>query len=85
MSDTNPDRLKSVELDADISVLGDDANSEPKVPPIGGAPRPSSGEGLAQATRSDGEGPTTGSSDGLEQRRVENEAIRDVVDDYGKG
>lgn len=85
MSNTNPDRLKSAQLDADISVLGDDANGEPKVPPIGGAPRPDSRDGLRQAVKSDEEGPATGSSDGIDQQRIEKDAMRDVVDGYGKG
>jgi len=85
MSDNRPDRLKSTELDADISVLGDDENMEPKVPRIGDAPEPESREGLRQAVKPDEQGPATGSSDGLDQQRAEKEAMRDVVDGYGKG
>lgn len=85
MSKTNPDRLASTELDADLSVLGDDANAEPKVPRIGDTPEPRNHEELRQAAKPDDEAPATGSSEGLDQQRAEKEAMRDVVDGYGKG
>lgn len=83
MSDTNPNRLNDAQLDADISVLGDDANSEPKLPRLGDAPAPTSREGLNQAVDQPGDrGSTAVPGD---EQRIAREAARDVVDGYGKG
>ncbi len=81
-------RLKSAQLDADISVLGDDRGGEPKVARVGSAPAPQSREGLSQAELGDGEPRTNDDErtrDEIDQRRAETESARDVVDSYGKG
>ncbi len=82
MSNTNPDRLDDAQLDADLSVMGDDSGGEPKMPRLGDAPEPQSREGLGQATDNGRNGGATAvSTDG---QRAAREAARDVVDGYGK-
>lgn len=82
MSNTQTNRLNDAQLDADISVLGDDSQGEPKLPRLGDAPAPTSGEGLNQAVDAPQDGGSTAvSADG---QRAARESTRDVVDGYGK-
>ncbi|MBB3951414.1 hypothetical protein [Aureimonas jatrophae] len=83
MSNSHPDRMNDAQLDADISVLGDDSQGEPKLPRLGDAPTPTSKEGLNQAV--DGTGERGSTAVPADQQRVSREAVRDVVDGYGKG
>lgn len=83
-----PDRLKSAQLDADISVLGDDSGGEPKVARVGSAPAPTSREGLAQAELGDGAPRVSDDErtrDELHQSRASDEARREIAEGSGKG
>ncbi|KAB0679623.1 hypothetical protein [Aureimonas leprariae] len=87
MSDTNKNRLRDAELDADLSVLGDDAKGDPKPARVGEAEAPGAGEtpdSLGRAGGVDreavgGEGPRQGSVEGVDETAAERDAMRDAT------
>lgn len=85
MNDNEPNRLNDAQLDADVSVLGDDRGGEPKVARVGSAPAPEGDAGLHE-TLSDGTARPEGQSgeDQIARERIAKDAQRDVVDRVNK-
>ena len=82
MADEKNERRDSAQLDASLSVLGDEGK-EPKVERVGPAPRPAANGNLEQALDKGRAKPGDGNHDETSERAAK-DAIRGEVDDYGK-
>ena len=73
-------RLNDTQLDADVSVLGDDRGGEPKVSRVGGATAPEAAGGVREQLASpDAQPEGNAAQDDLERQKAMADARRDVA------